>query len=150
MSDSSLEHWNTDPRSVHLIQKTTTKQQRIGLFLLCFYLDDDLQGFDLLVRGPGLLQGLVELLDAVGIILLREVQQLPLGTLRSKQTPNPQTSPPKEFSSFIKLMLEGRVQTSAPPPNRPAPPSECELSLKRPMIPGLELFLEDRYHQYFH
>lgn len=48
------------------------------------YLDDDLQGFDLLVRGPGLLQGLVQLLNAVGVILLGEVQQLSLGALNTQ------------------------------------------------------------------
>lgn len=47
------------------------------------YLDDDLQGFDLLIGGPGLLQGLIQLLDAVCIILLGEVQQLSLGTLNT-------------------------------------------------------------------
>lgn len=50
---------------------------------LLSYLDDDLQGLDLLVRGPRLHQGLIQLLDAVGIILLGEVQKLPLGTLRT-------------------------------------------------------------------
>lgn len=50
------------------------------------YLDDDLQGSDLLVRGPGLLQGLVELLNAVGVILLGEVQQLSLGALHTQKS----------------------------------------------------------------
>lgn len=53
------------------------------------YLDDDLQGFDLLVRGPGLLQGLVQLLNAVGVILLGEVQQLSLGALNTDKQAGP-------------------------------------------------------------
>lgn len=47
------------------------------------YLDDDLQGFDFLVSCPGFLQRLVQLLNAVSIILLGEVEQLSLGTLHS-------------------------------------------------------------------
>ncbi len=61
-------------------------------FQLLDYLDDDLQGFDLLVRRPGLLQGLVQLLDAVGVILLGEVQQLSLGTLHTHTHTHRQTS----------------------------------------------------------
>lgn len=49
--------------------------------LLQDYLNDNFQGFDFLVCRPGLLQGLVQLFNAVGVILLREVKQLSLGTL---------------------------------------------------------------------
>lgn len=49
------------------------------------YLNDDLQGFDLLVSGPGLLQGLVQLLDAVGIVLLGEIKHLSLRTLHAQK-----------------------------------------------------------------
>lgn len=56
--------------------------QRKRYCQLISYLDDYLQGFDLLVRGPGLLQGLVQLLDTVGVVLLGEVEKLPLGTLQ--------------------------------------------------------------------
>lgn len=45
-------------------------------------LDDDLQGLHFLVRGPGVLQGLVELLYAVHVVLLSQVQQLLLGPLQ--------------------------------------------------------------------
>lgn len=44
-------------------------------------LDDDFQGFDFLVCSPGLLQRLVELFNAVHIVLLGQVQQLPLWAL---------------------------------------------------------------------
>lgn len=55
------------------------------VFGLQGYLYDDLQGFDLLVRGPGLLQGLVQLLDAVGVVLLGEVKQLSMRTLHTQK-----------------------------------------------------------------
>lgn len=55
------------------------------VFGLQGYLNDDLQGFDLLVSGPGLLQGLVQLLDAVGVVLLGEVKQLSLRTLHTQK-----------------------------------------------------------------
>lgn len=57
------------------------------------YLDDNLQSFDLLVGGPGLFQGLVQLLDAVGIILLGKVQQLSLGTLSTHKYESPNMIP---------------------------------------------------------
>lgn len=44
-------------------------------------LDDDFQGFDFLVWTPCLLQRLVELFNAVHIVLLGQVQQLPLWAL---------------------------------------------------------------------
>ena len=59
---------------------------------LWIYLDDNLQGFDLLVGGPRLLQGLVQLFDAVGIILLGQVQQLSLGTLSTHRQRGPNNS----------------------------------------------------------
>lgn len=86
MSDRSLEHWNTDHRSALMfLHRRVFFPRYFGdeCFQLLDYLDDDLQGFDLLIRGPGLLQGLVQLLDAVGVILLGEVQQLSLGTLHT-------------------------------------------------------------------
>lgn len=49
-------------------------------------LDDDFQSLHFLVRGPGVLQRLVELLDAVHVILLSQVQQLLLGALRVEGT----------------------------------------------------------------
>lgn len=44
-------------------------------------LDDYFQSLHFLVRGPGVLQRLVELLYAVHVILLSQVQQLLLGAL---------------------------------------------------------------------
>lgn len=78
MSDRSLAHWSTAHGSVPLMIDWTWRESSPQL---TSYLDDDLQGSDLLVRGPGLLQGLVQLLDTVGVVLLGEVEKLPLGTL---------------------------------------------------------------------
>lgn len=52
-------------------------------------LDNNLQSLHFLVRGPGILQGLVELLYAVHIILLGQVQQLPLGSLWAEKVEHP-------------------------------------------------------------
>lgn len=48
------------------------------------YLDDNLQGFDFLIGGPGFFQGLVQFLNAVGVILLGQIQQLSLGALNTQ------------------------------------------------------------------
>lgn len=82
MSDRSLAHCDAGHRSA-VTMRHKLFSAGTGRFQLPCYLDDDLQGFNLLVGGPGLLQRLVQLLDAVGVILLGEVEQLSLGTLHT-------------------------------------------------------------------